>query len=247
MEVHHAFVAGAGTTEAELPYTTIVALERHGAVLHYESKQTVRDGRVLLLDAGAQVRRYASDITRTTTAPSCDPRFAAMVPAMDALEQELARASTPGRPYLEVHLDAHRGIGRILSEHGILRVSPEEAYETGLTHPFFPHGIGHHLGIQVHDVAGKQSDPTGTPAPPPEDHPFLRNTRTIEPGHVLTIEPGLYFIPMLLRPFRSGPKAAAFDWETIDALTPLGGIRVEDNVLVTDSGPRNLTRPHLPN
>ena len=63
---------------------------------------------------------------------------------------------------------------------------------------------------------------------------------------MLTIEPGLYFIPMLLRPFRSGPQAAAFDWETIDALTPLGGIRVEDNVVVTDAGPRNLTREHLP-
>jgi Xaa-Pro dipeptidase len=246
MEVHHAFVGAVGTTEAELPYTTIVALEKHGAILHYESKQTVRDGRVLLLDAGAQVRRYASDITRTTTAPSCDPRFAAMVPAMDALEQELARATTPGRPYLEIHLEAHRGIGRILSEHGLLKVSAEEACETGLTHPFFPHGIGHHLGIQVHDVAGLQSDPAGTPAPPPKEHPYLRNTRTIEPGHVLTIEPGLYFIPMLLRPFRSGPRAAAFDWETIDALTPLGGIRVEDNVVVTESGPRNLTRELLP-
>ena len=246
MEIHHAFVGAVGTTEAALPYTTIIALEKHGAILHYESKQTVRNGRVLLLDAGAQVRRYASDITRTTTAPSCDPRFAAMVPAMDALEQELAQESRPGRPYLEIHLEAHRGIGRILSEHGILKVSPEEAYETGLTHPFFPHGIGHHLGIQVHDVAGKQSEPGGTPAPPPEEHPYLRNTRTIEPGHVLTIEPGLYFIPMLLRPFRSGPQAAAFDWELIDALTPLGGIRVEDDVVVMESGPRNLTREQLP-
>jgi Xaa-Pro dipeptidase len=98
----------------------------------------------------------------------------------------------------------------------------------------------------VHDVAGKQADPSGTPAPPPKEHPYLRNTRTIEPGHVFTIEPGIYFIPMLLRPFRSGKDAAAFDWETIDALAPFGGVRVEDNVVVTPSGPRNLTRPHLP-
>ena len=125
-------------------------------------------------------------------------------------------------------------------------MTADEAFEKKLTHPFFPHGIGHHLGIQVHDVAGKQSDPQGTPAPPPEEHPFLRNTRTIEPGHVLTIEPGLYFIPMLLRPLRAGEHAERLDWTLIDALTPLGGIRIEDNVLVTETGHRNLTREHLP-
>jgi Xaa-Pro dipeptidase len=245
LEIHQAFVRAVGTTEAQLPYTTIVALDDKGATLHYESKRSAGSGQVLLLDAGAQVRRYACDITRTTTHPSCDPRFAEMVRAMDALEQDLVRTATPGRPYLEVHVEAYRGIGRILGEHGILKVGAEEAFEKRLTQPFFPHGIGHHLGIQVHDVAGKQADPVGTPAPSPEEHPFLRNTRTIEPGHVFTIEPGLYFIPMLLRPFRSGPHASAFDWDTIDALAPLGGIRVEDNVFVTEPGPRNLTREHL--
>jgi Xaa-Pro dipeptidase len=245
LEIHQAFVRAVGTIEAQLPYTTIVALDEKGATLHYESKRSVGSGRVLLLDAGAQVHRYASDITRTTTAPSCDPRLAEIAGAMDVLEQELVRASVPGRPYLEVHLDAHRGIARILSEHGLVKATAAEAFEKGLTHPFFPHGIGHHLGIQVHDVAGRQADPEGTPAPPPKEHPFLRNTRTIEPGHVFTIEPGLYFIPMLLRPVRSGSDASAFDWDTIDALTPLGGVRVEDNVVVTDSGPRNLTREYL--
>jgi Xaa-Pro dipeptidase len=246
MEIHHAFVDAAGTTDAALPYTTIVALDEHGATLHYESKRTAGEGRVLLLDAGTQVRRYACDITRTTTREGCDPRFADMVRAMDALEQDLVRASTPGRPYLDVHVEAHRGIARILSEHDVFVVGADEAFDRGLTHPFFPHGIGHHLGIQVHDVAGRQADPEGTPAPPPEEYPFLRNTRTIEPGQVFTIEPGLYFIPMLLQPFRSRPHASVFNWELIGALTPFGGIRVEDNVHVTESGPRNLTRPHLP-
>lgn len=245
LEVHHAFVRAVGSTEAELPYTTIVALDEKGATLHYETKRAVRDGRVLLLDAGAQVRRYACDITRTTPAPGADPRFVELVRRTDALEQDLVRSSAPGRPYLEVHLDAHRGVARILADLGLVRVPAEEALAKGYTHPFFPHGIGHHLGIQVHDVAGKQADPAGTPAPPPKEHPYLRNTRTIEPGHVFTIEPGIYFIPMLLRPFRSGRDAVAFDWETIDALAPFGGVRVEDNVVVTDSGPRNLTRPHL--
>jgi Xaa-Pro dipeptidase len=246
LEIHQAFVRAVGCPEAELPYTTIVALDEKGATLHYESKRISRDGKVLLLDAGAQVRRYACDITRTTTTTGVDARFAELVRAVDALEQDLARSATPGRPYLDVHLGAHRGVARILADLRLVRVPAEEALAKGYTHPFFPHGIGHHLGIQVHDVAGRQADPSGTPAPPPKEHPYLRNTRMIEPGHVFTIEPGIYFIPMLLRPLRSAPAAAAFDWAAIDAMTALGGVRIEDNVVVTAAGPRNLTREHLP-
>lgn len=245
LEIHHAFLRAAGTTEAELPYTTIIALDEKAATLHYEKKRTVRNGRTLLVDAGVQVRRYACDITRTTPAPSCDPRFVGLVRGMDALQRELAAGATPGKPYLEVHLEAHRGIGRLLAEHGLVKVKADEAFAKGFTHPFFPHGIGHHLGIQVHDVAGRQGDPAGTVVPPPPEHPYLRNTRTIEPGHVFTIEPGVYFIPMLLRPFRAGKDASSFDWAAIDALAPLGGVRVEDNVVVRKDGPRNLTREHL--
>jgi Xaa-Pro dipeptidase len=246
LEIHHSFVRAVGVTEAELPYTTIVALDEKGATLHYENKRKTGGGRVLLLDAGAQVRRYACDITRTTVAPSCDPRFVELVRGMETLEKELAAAATPAKPYLSVHLEAHRGVARLLAALGLVKVKAEEALERGLTHPFLPHGVGHHLGIQVHDVAGRQADPSGTPVPPPPEHPYLRNTRVIEPGHVFTIEPGLYFIPMLLRPFREGKDAEAFDWVAIDALVPLGGVRVEDNVVVTAEGPRNLTREHLP-
>jgi Xaa-Pro dipeptidase len=246
LEVHHAFVRAVGTTEAGLPYPTIVATDEKGATLHYESKRTLRDRQVLLLDAGAQCRGYACDITRTTPARSCDPRFVELIRRLDALELGLARSATPGRPYLDLHVQAHREVARVLCELGLLRTGPDEAFDLGLTHPFLPHGVGHHLGLQVHDVAGRQKDPEGTPAPPPAEYPFLRNTRTIETGHVFTIEPGIYFIPMLLRPFRSGADASRFDWAAIDALTPLGGVRVEDNVWVTDAGPRNLTRELLP-
>jgi Xaa-Pro dipeptidase len=245
LEIHQAFCRAAESTEAALPYSTIVALDEKCATLHYESKRRTKGGRVLLLDAGAQSRGYACDVTRTTPGKGCDARFVELVETMDAVQQDLVRAATPGRPYLEVHLQAHAAVARVLADMRILRVSAEQAFVKGLTHPFFPHGVGHHLGIQVHDVAGRQADPAGTPAPPPKEHPYLRNTRTIEPGQVFTIEPGLYFIPMLLRRFRSGPDAGAFDWDTIDALAPLGGVRVEDNVLVTADGPRNLTREQL--
>ncbi len=245
LEIHQAFCRATAATEAQLPYGTIVALDEKGATLHYESKRQGKGGRVLLLDAGAQSRGYACDITRTTPARACDPRFVELIESIDAIEQDLVRAAVPGRPYLEVHLQAHAAVARVLADMRLLRVSAEEAFVKGYTHPFFPHGVGHHLGIQVHDVAGRQADPEGTAAPPPKEHPYLRNTRTIEAGHVFTIEPGLYFIPMLLRQFRYGPEAQAFDWDTIDALTPFGGVRVEDNVLVTAKGPRNLTREQL--
>ena len=246
LEIHHAFLRAVAATEAALPYRTIVALDEKAATLHYESKRSARAGRVLLLDAGASCRGYGCDITRTTPAPACEPLFVALVARVDDLERELAGAATPGRSYVDLQQQAHRGVARVLRDLGIVRVPPEEAFERGLTHPFLPHGVGHHLGIQVHDVAGRQSDPGGTPAPPPREYPYLRNTRPIEPGQVFTIEPGIYFIPMLLGPLRGGPHAADFDWSLIDALTPLGGVRVEDNVLVTASGPRNLTRERLP-
>jgi Xaa-Pro dipeptidase len=102
------------------------------------------------------------------------------------------------------------------------------------------------LGLQVHDVGGRQVSPRGDRREPPASSPALRTTRDLEPGHVVTIEPGLYFIPMLLEPFRSGAAAAAFDWPLIDALAPCGGIRIEDDILVTDGGREDLTRPVVP-
>ena len=115
----------------------------------------------------------------------------------------------------------------------------------GLTAPFFPHGVGHFLGIQVHDVSGRQKAPDGGTVQPPPQYPYLRTTRVITEGQVFTIEPGLYFIDMLLRPFRTGKDDGAIDWSLVERLAPFGGIRIEDNVVVTKTGHRNLTRPHV--
>lgn len=248
LEIHWAYVQAVGCVDEDLPYTTIVALDEMGAILHYHGKRPeVRNGRVLLLDAGARRHGYASDITRTFTAPHCDPRFKALVDAMERTQQDLCALVRPGLHYGDFHQQAHFLIGDLLLEHGILKgVSRDEAVHEHLVKPFFPHGLGHHLGIQVHDVAGKQLNADGTPAPQPPEHPFLRTTRMIEAGHVFTVEPGLYFIEMLLRPFREGGHRDKFDWTLIEALSPMGGIRIEDNVLVTQDGHRNLTREALP-
>ena len=251
LEIHFAYTQAVGCVDEDLPYTTIVALNEMGATLHYHGKRKEpRNGAVLLLDAGARLHNYASDITRTFTAPHCDARFKAILASLEQAQQDLCAMVKPGLHYGEFHQQAHFKIADILIEHGLLQgTDRDEAVASGYTKPFFPHGLGHHLGIQVHDVAGKQLGPDGTPAPQPPEHPFLRTTRMIEEGNVFTVEPGLYFIPMLLRPFRTGDKiehSAKFNWPLIDALAPNGGIRIEDNVLVTKTGHLNLTRKHLP-
>lgn len=242
-EIHQRYCMSIRMVDAELPYANIVALNEHGSVLHYQvhEEQPPRTARSFLIDAGATVHAYATDITRTYAAKPGE--FADIVAAMDAIQQGLCARVVAGLDYRELHLGAHLEIATILHDFGIIRVSAEEAVEGGLSSVFFPHGLGHFLGLQTHDVAGLIADPDGTPIPRPEGHPLLRLTRTLEAGNVLTIEPGLYFIGPLLRQWREEGDAALIDWEKVEALAPCGGIRIEDNVLVTGGEPRNLTRP----
>jgi Xaa-Pro dipeptidase len=107
---------------------------------------------------------------------------------------------------------------------------------------FFPHGIGHLLGLQVHDVAGLARDASGAEIPRPDGHPFLRLTRPLEPGFVVTIEPGLYFIGLLLDQARADDRGRRIRWDAVERLRPYGGIRIEDDVVCTAGTPENLTR-----
>ncbi len=245
LEIHRAFVQGTGSPESDLPYPTIVGLDEKGAILHYTGKRTGIEGRVLLIDAGARSGGYCSDITRTWTRAGCDPIFAEMVKGVDRFQLELCDMVRPGIPYPDIHIAAHVKVGELLHELGVLKLAGEDAMEAGVTTPFLPHGVGHFLGIQVHDIGGHQRDPKGGSQPPPDAHPYLRTTRQIEEHEVFTIEPGIYMIEMLLREHRSGKTAAHFDWSLIDQLIPFGGVRIEDDVLVTGNGHRNLSRVHV--
>src|SRR5690348_16042797 len=118
----------------------------------------------------------------------------------------------------------------------------ESALESGVTRAFFPHGLGHSIGLQVHDVGGFARNDRGDTVPLPDGHPYLRMTRTLEPGMVVTIEPGLYFIEMLLAELRDKPLAKEIDWHKVEAFKQYGGIRIEDDVVCTEGEPENLTR-----
>ncbi len=241
-EIHLAYCAAAGHAEHELPYGNIIGLNEHGATLHYQHQSRERPAthRSLLIDAGAEHRGYAADITRTYG--NGDPEFTALLERVAHLQIALADRARPGQHYPALHLDAHRGIAEILVDLGIVRASAEAAVATGITRRFFPHGLGHFLGLQVHDVAGHQKDESGALNERPADHPYLRLTRTLEPGNVLTIEPGIYFIDLLLDELRTSPHAGLIDWQRVDHLKGFGGVRIEDDVVVTDDAPENLTR-----
>lgn len=241
-DIHQRYCMAIKLVDADLPYGNIVALNNHGAVLHYqEHEQEVPDTmRSFLIDAGATVHAYACDITRTYA--SSEGEFAEMITAMDAMQQTLCEAVVAGLDYRELHIQTHHQIAGILKDFGIINVSAQDAVESGLSAVFYPHGLGHFLGLQTHDVAGLIADAEGTLIPRPEGHPFLRLTRTLEAGNVLTIEPGLYFIEPLLRKWRDNGDAGAINWEKVEELAPYGGIRIEDNMVITDAAPRNLTR-----
>jgi len=121
-------------------------------------------------------------------------------------------------------------------------MTPESMVESGVTATFFPHGLGHYLGLQVHDVGGFQADERGGVVARPPGHPYLRLTRTLDAGHVVTIEPGLYFIDLLLAALRQKPQARDVNWAKVEAFRPYGGIRIEDDVACTGDAPENLTR-----
>lgn len=242
-EIELAFLAACGLREQELPYNPIIALNEHGATLHYQQleRRAPAHRLSLLVDAGTEYAGYASDITRTWSAQSGD--FAALVAALDALQQRLCTTVRAGVDWRDVHLQAHALLAELLAAAGLVRCRAAEALESGLTRTFMPHGIGHLLGLEVHDPGGRLAGPEGGEIAPPAGHESLRLTRPLEPGFVVTMEPGLYFIEPLLEAARADAgHARRIDWSRIEALRSCGGIRIEDDLAVTAEGCENLTR-----
>ena len=180
--------------------------------------------------------------SRAPTAPG-GTRFAELIDALDEKQCAFIADIRPGVSYVDLHERMHRIVGELLARFGLVRCRADAAFETGITDVFFPHGLGHLLGLQTHDVGGWLTAPDGSVSPPPERYPALRLTRPIEARQVFTIEPGIYFIPQLLDQAGDAPHASEIVWPRVESLMPCGGVRIEDNVLVTRDGAENLTRP----
>ncbi len=239
LDLHLAYLEASEQDDPTTPYKNIVALGAHSAVLHYVAYERVKvkGDTSLLVDAGARSNGYGSDITRSYVrgTGAAAKAFGELIARMETLQQEVIRRIKPGKAYEELHDEAHRLLGDVMREVGIGTGSTAELVDRGVTRVFLPHGLGHSLGVTVHDVGMKLR-------PPRAENKFLRNTSTIEAGQVFTIEPGFYFIDALLAELKGDDRERLVDWKRVEELRPFGGIRIEDNVVVQEDGVRNLTR-----
>ncbi len=241
-DIQLAYLAAVQQGENEVPYGNIIALNQNAAILHYTvlSRKKPETSHSFLIDAGASFHGYAADITRTY---SKEPNeFAELIKAMDQVQRQLVDTLKPGINYAEVHLKSHALLANVLADFDFVQLGAEAIVETGITRTFYPHGIGHHLGLQVHDVGGFMADERGTHVASPAAHPFLRCTRLVEPNMVFTIEPGLYFIDSLLGDLKQTELSKYINWHKVDAFRQFGGIRIEDNIIVHRERNENLTR-----
>ncbi|WP_419840956.1 aminopeptidase P N-terminal domain-containing protein [Candidatus Poriferisodalis sp.] len=239
------FAAGA----PRVAYDSIVASGPHGAYLHYvyagddplrPASRAITAGDLLLIDAGAQFGGYASDVTRTmVVGAEPDDHQEFLWRLVLSVQQRAIDMCRPGAVWREVHAAAATALGAGLVELGLLRGTPAELVSEGAVALFFPHGLGHLLGLSVHDLT---SVPYG---PAAGDDPVLSRLgpdRVLQDGMVTTVEPGIYFIDALLGdPAKREQFADCVVWERVDELRGLGGIRIEDDILVTDGEPDVLT------
>lgn len=224
------------------PYNGIFAGGKGSAVLHYvDNNRKLKDGDLFLIDAGTEYNGYAADITRTypVNGRFTDLQADLYEVCLRALNNSIAKAG-PGVEMETLHLEAARDIVTGMKGIGLLKGNIDEMMEKNIFALFFPHGLGHFLGLDTHDVGGipKNCEPVDRPG-----LKFLRARRKLEPGMVITIEPGVYFIPALLKPaFEDPEKNPYLNVEKLSTMMDFGGYRIEDNLIITEDGVENLTR-----
>jgi Xaa-Pro dipeptidase len=222
-------------------YNGIFAAGENSAILHYvENNRQIKDGDLFLIDAGYECNGYASDFTRTYPANGeFTPIQAEIYEAVLEAQKQVIESSGPDVKMEDLHILAARIMMQGLKDADIVTGSIDDLMEEDIFALFFPHGLGHFIGLDTHDVGGY---PKGVDRIERPGIKYLRMRRTLQPSMVLTIEPGLYFVPALLQPALEDDKASKFLNESkLQEMMDFGGVRIEDNIIITEDGYENLT------
>ncbi len=228
-----------------------VILTVHGEILHnHYHENMLREGQLLLVDAGAESPlHYAGDMTRTFPVSA---RFTTkqreIYEVVLSAQKKAIENIKPGVYYRDVHLLAAKTIAEGLKALGLMKGDVEEAVAAGAHALFFPHGLGHMIGLDVHDMEGLGEDYVGYDETVKRSDQFglayLRLAKKLQEGFTLTVEPGIYFIPALIEKWRSEGKHRDFiNYDKLEEYLDFGGIRIEDSVAVTEEGCRILGKP----
>ncbi len=228
-----------------------IICSKHGETLHnHHYHNTLEAGDLVVLDTGGvSPSGYAGDITRTLPIGGrFDDRQRAIYDLVLDAEVRSVEAVRPGITYREVHLDACRILAEGLGALGLMKGDPAEAVAAGAHALFMPHGLGHMMGLDVHDAEGLDETYAGYGSDMKRSEQFglasLRLGRTLEEGFVLTVEPGIYLIPALIERWKADGRHASFiDYDELESWKEFGGVRIEDDVVVTAAGHRILGEP----
>lgn len=234
------------------PVSFPVILSINGQTLHnHYHGNTLTEGRMMVVDCGCESEEtlYSSDITRTVPVGGrFSQRQKEIYEIVLKANLNAIAAIKPGIKYREVHMLAATTIAEELTKLGLMKGNPADAVAAGAHALFFPHGLGHMMGMDVHDMENLGENYVGydeeTVRSTQFGTAFLRLGRTLQPGFVLTVEPGIYFIPALIDQWKSEGKYTEFiNYEKVETYKDFGGIRIEDDVLVTETGNRVLGKP----
>jgi len=233
------------------PVSFPVILSVNGQILHnHHHKNILKPGELLVADAGCETSmHYCSDITRTSpVGGKYSGKQKDIYEAVLSANLEVIKNSKPGIPYKEMHLLSAKIITERLKSVGLMKGNVDDAVMAGAHALFYPHGLGHMLGLDVHDMESLGENYVGYDETVSRSEQFglafLRMAKKLEPGHVMTVEPGVYFIPALIDIWKKEKKLADFiNYDKVEEYRNFGGIRIEDDILITDKACRVLGKP----
>ena len=228
-----------------------VILSQNGETLHnHNHEQVLENGRMLIVDAGAELKSiYASDYTRTfPVSGKFSQKQKEIYEIVLQANMEAIAMAKPGLKYQEVHYHATTIIAKGLTKLGLMKGNPEEAVKVGAHALFMPHGLGHMLGLDVHDMEDIGENYVGydehTQRSTIFGHGSLRCGKELKKGFVVTVEPGIYFIPQLIEIWEKEHKFTEFiNYDKVKEYIGFGGIRIEDDILITENACRVLGAP----